>query len=46
MAKLLNKVISKTEKRNMHRLIQKKYNWNRVAEQTIEVYEKLMEVKN
>jgi glycosyltransferase involved in cell wall biosynthesis len=45
MKLLLEKGLSDTEKQEIRKLIAEKYNWNKIAEQTIGVYEKLMEVK-
>ena len=40
MEKLLNRGLTEDEKRYMRRLIAEKYNWQKIAEQTIEVYKK------
>lgn len=40
MKRLLEKEISEEEKHNFQLLIKDKYNWNTIAKQTIEVYEK------
>ena len=40
MAMLLNKDLTEIEKRNLRLQIAEKYNWLKIAEQTIEVYRK------
>ncbi|MBW2195220.1 MAG: glycosyltransferase family 4 protein [Deltaproteobacteria bacterium] len=42
---LLGKGLSETDKRAMVNMIQEKYDWDKIAEQTIEVYEKAMSDK-
>lgn len=39
---LLEKDLTESEKQTIQRGIAEKYNWNRIAEQTIEVYEKVL----
>jgi len=39
---LLKKGLSKTEREQTRRQMQEKYNWDRIAEQTIEVYRKVL----
>ena len=42
MKRLISKELLEIEKHNMRRLIAEKYNWNKIAKQTIEVYEKVL----
>jgi len=39
---LLEKELSKIEKQTLRRLIAEKYNWNKIADQTIAVYQKVI----
>ena len=39
---LLEKQLSKNEKQALRRLIAEKYNWNKIADQTIAVYRKAL----
>jgi glycosyltransferase involved in cell wall biosynthesis len=40
MKLLLEKGLSDTEKQDMRRVIAERYDWNKIADQTIEVYKK------
>jgi len=42
MAMLLNKDLTDIEKRDLRLQIAEKYNWLKIAEQTIEVYRKVL----
>lgn len=44
MERLLGQGLTEIEKEDMRRLIAEKYNWARIAEQTIEVYRKVLAV--
>ena len=46
MERLSGRRLTEIEKRDMRKLIAKKYNWNKIAEQTIEVYGKVMGLDN
>ena len=39
---LLSTELTDIEKQDMRRLIAENYNWNKIAKQTIEVYEKVL----
>ena len=39
---LVDKELTENEKQDMRNLIAEKYNWNKIAEQTLEVYEKAL----
>ena len=42
MEVLLEKKLSEEERQEIRKQIEKKYNWDRIAAQTIEVYRKLI----
>lgn len=42
MEVLLEKRLSKEEREDIRKQIEEKYNWDRIAEQTIEVYRKAL----
>ena len=42
MERLLEQGLTEIEKQDMRRLIAGKYNWQRIAEQTIAVYKKVL----
>jgi len=45
MEVLLEKGLSEEERKEIRRQIEEKYNWDRIAEQTIGVYEKVLDQK-
>jgi glycosyltransferase involved in cell wall biosynthesis len=45
MEVVLEKELSEEEREETRNLIEEKYNWDRIAEQTIEVYRKAMSAK-
>jgi glycosyltransferase involved in cell wall biosynthesis len=46
MERLLDRGLTGDEKQDMRRLISERYNWNKIAEQTIEVYKKALNSLN
>ena len=46
MEVLLEKGLSEEERQEIRRQIEEKYNWDRIAEQTIGVYEKVLKFRD
>ena len=46
MEVLLEKGLSEEERKEIRKQIEEKYNWDRIAEQTIEVYQKVLKFRD